>query len=173
LHHGCGHGRGLTGVPGAAFVGLGPGAASAVNGVAYAWLDRAPLVLISDRHSSAVSDFTTHQALEQRALFASVVKASWVISPGAAAGQIAEALELASAEPRGPVHLELASDVASSPASFAEPRREAGPPHEISAFEPGRRATTLFAPTGAAGRVTVPRRGGRPGGIEPSVLSLK
>lgn len=126
----------LTGVPGAALVGLGPGAASAVNGVAYAWLDRAPLVLISDRHSRAVSDFTTHQALDQRALFANLVKASWVIESGAAAAQIAEAIELASAEPRGPVHLELAGDVASSAASgSAGAKRGVRPLHEISGFD--------------------------------------
>src|ERR1700761_9057800 len=43
----------VTGIPGVSVVGLGPGAASAVNGAAHALLDRSPLLFIADRYSEA------------------------------------------------------------------------------------------------------------------------
>src|SRR5262245_16286315 len=49
----------LMGVPGAALAGLGPGAASAVNGVAHAWLDRSPMILFTDGHPARALAFTT------------------------------------------------------------------------------------------------------------------
>src|SRR5690348_5322886 len=41
----------LTGGPAACLSTLGPGAASIVNGVAHAWLDRVPLLVFTDRHA--------------------------------------------------------------------------------------------------------------------------
>ena len=43
----------ITGRPGACLTTLGPGAASVVNGVACAFLDRAPLVVFTDSHAAA------------------------------------------------------------------------------------------------------------------------
>ena len=40
----------ITGRPGACLTTLGPGVASVVNGVACAWLDRAPLLVFTDSH---------------------------------------------------------------------------------------------------------------------------
>ena len=42
----------ITGVPGVVLTGIGPGAASVVNGVAYASLERAPLVVFTDTHEA-------------------------------------------------------------------------------------------------------------------------
>lgn len=102
----------LMGVPGAALASLGPGAASAVNGVAHAWLDRSPMILFTDRHPEAIRAFTTHQRIDHSALFAPVTKASLSIEPASASHWIAHAAQLAMKEPRGPVHLDLAADVA-------------------------------------------------------------
>ncbi|HEY3064316.1 MAG TPA: thiamine pyrophosphate-binding protein [Methylomirabilota bacterium] len=106
----------LTETPGAALVSLGPGAASAVNGVAYAHLDRAPLIVFTDRHPARVLPFTTHQRIDHAALFTPLAKASLGVEPESAAHWIAHAAQLALAEPRGPVHLDLPADVASRPA---------------------------------------------------------
>lgn len=111
----------LTGRPGAALVSLGPGAASAVNGVTYAWLDRAPLIVVTDRHPEAARAFTTHQTLDQVALFRPVTKASVCVTPESGASAIAEAVRLSLSEPRGPVHLDLPSDVAGKEALPAAP----------------------------------------------------
>jgi acetolactate synthase-1/2/3 large subunit len=102
----------LTGVPGAALASLGPGATSAANGAAYALLDRAPLILLTDRHPARALDFTTHQRLDHAALFGPLTKASVSIDAGSAAHWIAHAAQLAMKEPRGPVHLDLPADVA-------------------------------------------------------------
>jgi len=102
----------LTGVPGAALAGLGPGAASAVNGVAHAWLDRSPMILFTDRHPSAALGFTTHQRIDHGALFGPITKASITLEASSASHWIAHSIQLAMKEPRGPVHLDLGADVA-------------------------------------------------------------
>src|SRR6266481_6279646 len=81
----------LTGAPGAVISTLGPGVSASATGLAHAFLDRSPLIYLSDRHPSGMLEFTTHQAF-------------------------AHAAQLALKEPRGPVHLDLPADVASQPA---------------------------------------------------------
>jgi acetolactate synthase-1/2/3 large subunit len=94
----------LTGTCGVVVVGNGPGLASVVNGVAHAWLDRVPLLVISDRYTDAEAATTGHQILDQRALLAPVVK--WSATLGAAP-PIDHALDVALATPCGPVHLDM------------------------------------------------------------------
>jgi acetolactate synthase-1/2/3 large subunit len=102
----------LVGAPGAALAGLGPGAASAVNGVAHAWLDRSPMLLFTDRHPAGALAYATHQAFDHGAMLAPLTKATLTVEPGSASHWIAHAGQLAMAEPRGPVHLDIAADVA-------------------------------------------------------------
>ena len=59
----------LTGRPGACVVTRGPGAASAVNAVAQAWLDRQPMVLLTDCVTSGDAARVSHQRLDHQALF--------------------------------------------------------------------------------------------------------
>jgi acetolactate synthase-1/2/3 large subunit len=101
----------LRGRPGAVLVSLGPGAASAVNGVAYASLDRAPVVVLTDRHPREALRFTTHQVIDHERLLAPVVKASFLGEARSAATTMKRAVRLALADPRGPVHVELPADV--------------------------------------------------------------
>jgi acetolactate synthase-1/2/3 large subunit len=105
----------LLGVPGTALAGRDSGAASAVNGVAQAWLDRSPMILITRRPGDAAAALATHRRLEHAALFAPITKASLTIDPASASHWIAHAAQLAMKEPRGPVHVELAGDVAGRP----------------------------------------------------------
>src|SRR4249920_1773323 len=57
----------VTGGTGACLTTLGPGAASVVNGVACAFLERAPVVVLTDSQPSAAGAFQ-HQRLDHRAL---------------------------------------------------------------------------------------------------------
>src|SRR5574341_1612882 len=50
--------------PGVCVTALGPGAASAVSGVAHAFLDRAPLLLLTDRSPRASQYQGTRQQLD-------------------------------------------------------------------------------------------------------------
>src|SRR5579871_1653826 len=52
----------IGGAPGVCVTGVGPGAASVVNGVACAFLDRAPLVVFADAHPAAAAG-SPHQRL--------------------------------------------------------------------------------------------------------------
>src|SRR5215467_4639925 len=60
----------ITGRPGACLATLGPGAASILNGVAHAHLDRVPLIVITD----AADGNSEHQRLPQQEMFAPLVQ---------------------------------------------------------------------------------------------------
>lgn len=113
----------LTGKPGAIVATLGPGAASAMNGVANALLDRIPLLVLTDCYSENAARLMQHQVLRHGAMFAPVTKWSARLRPA----ELAEALQRALAEalgpPAGPVHLDCGPDVTgagTSPATFAD-----------------------------------------------------
>ena len=112
----------VTGRPGACLTTLGPGAASAVNGVACAFLDRAPVVVFTDSLPAAARAFE-HQRLDQRALFAPITKQSRSLDPDRADEMVELALELAAAGRPGPVHLDCPGDVASAVVAPERPLR--------------------------------------------------
>lgn len=100
----------LTGAPGACIVTRGPGAASAVNAVAHAFLDRVPMVLISDAVPLKDALRVSHQRLEQDAMYSHVTKWSASIGADGAFDVIEAVLRLACTPPFGPVHLGYAPD---------------------------------------------------------------
>ena len=106
----------LTGAPGAVLSTLGPGVSASATGLAHAFLDRSPLIYLSDRHPSAALAFTTHQAFDHAAFLTPIVKGSVTVTAESASHWIAHAAQLALKEPRGPVHLDLPADVASQAA---------------------------------------------------------
>ncbi len=101
-----------TGTPGVLLTGIGPGAASAVNGVAYAYLEKSPVILITDGPAS-----TPHQALDQNALYHPITKFSGRLRPDEGASGIEKAIQTALAKPWGPVQLDLTADDALMPVS--------------------------------------------------------
>ena len=106
----------LTGRPGAVLSTLGPGVTASATGLAHAQLDRSPLLYISDRHPSGVLAYATHQYVDHAAHLGPIVKGSVTVTPDSAGHWVAHAVQLALAEPRGPVHLDLPADVAGAPA---------------------------------------------------------
>lgn len=115
----------LDGTPGVAVVGNGPGLTSVVNGVAHAYLDRVPLVVISDRFTDAERRTTGHQILDQQALLRPVVKWGATLVPETAVETVRRALTDAAAAPAGPVHLDLPRDLASAPITTSATGRAA------------------------------------------------
>ena len=107
----------LTGKPGVCIVTLGPGAANSMAGVAHAYLDRSPVLMITADFPETLRGRHTHQLLDLPALFRPVTKHSARISPGQAGQQILQALELTMAGRPGPVHLSLTGMDAEAPAS--------------------------------------------------------
>jgi acetolactate synthase-1/2/3 large subunit len=109
----------LTAHPGAALSALGPGVTASATGLAHAFLDRSPMIYLSDRHPDSALAFTTHQRVDHGALVAGIVKGSVRVTADSASHDIAHAVQLALREPRGPVHLDLAVDVARQAAAPA------------------------------------------------------
>ncbi len=100
----------LTGAPGVALAGIGPGAASIVNGVAYASLERAPLIVITDAKEPGADSL--HQAFNQGAMFAPVSKASVQLTAASNKAEVRSLVESASNYPAGPVHIDLSAEAA-------------------------------------------------------------
>ncbi len=102
----------LTGRPGAVLSTLGPGVTASATGLAHACLDRSPVIYVSDRHPAGVLEYVSHQYLDHAAHLGPIVKGSVTVTPQSAGHWVAHAVQLALAEPRGPVHLDLPADVA-------------------------------------------------------------
>jgi acetolactate synthase I/II/III large subunit len=103
----------LSGTPGAILTGVGPRAASAANGIAYASLEKSSVVLLTDRQKDSSS---SHQVFDQQALFHPLTKGSRNITDGNVE-DIQDLLNVASTLPYGPVHIDLTADGASRPAA--------------------------------------------------------
>ncbi|MFB3138069.1 MAG: thiamine pyrophosphate-binding protein, partial [Phycisphaerales bacterium] len=106
----------ITGTPGVVLTGIGPGAASAVNGIAYAYLEKSPVILITDGPAS-----TPHQAIDQNALYAPITKLQGRLRPERGAAEFAQAIEMAMTPPWGPVQLDLSAGDALIPVAGETP----------------------------------------------------
>jgi acetolactate synthase I/II/III large subunit len=122
-----------SGVPGVALVTKGPGVANAANGVAYAALDRAPVLVVTDGFTAAQSAYITHQVFDQRAMLAPVVKGHSRLGGADPVREIEQLLRLACTPPCGPVHVELTGPTARAlvddtamPAAHARSRYSVG-----------------------------------------------
>src|SRR5688572_27124078 len=101
----------VTGEPGACLTTLGPGAASVVNGVACAFLERAPIVVFTDRQNLPAAE---HQRIDHAALMAPITKWSDTLKPDGVLQVIVRALHEATHGRPGPVHVDCPGDVAAS-----------------------------------------------------------
>ncbi len=115
-------------VPGACVATLGPGATNLVTGVAHAFLDRSPVLAFTGQLPAERYEIVTHQKLELRALFAPITKWQARLTAGNAATVIDRALRVSLRPRRGPVFLEVPSDVPGQEASQAAIPRAAGQP---------------------------------------------
>jgi acetolactate synthase-1/2/3 large subunit len=105
----------LDGSPGVALMTKGPGIANAANGVAYAALDRAAVLILTDGFSAEKQKFVTHQVFDQEALLSPLVKGFARLKKDTSASEITALIERALTPPFGPVQIELTGDVAKSP----------------------------------------------------------
>ncbi len=108
----------LEGRPGVCLTTLGPGLANAMAGLGHAWLDRAPLLLLTAQVPAALEGRHTHQLLDQQALTRPLTRDTRALQPGDDARAIVhDPLRLAVSGRPGPVHLQLSRDLAASPAA--------------------------------------------------------
>ena len=111
----------LTGTPGVCLSTLGPGATNMATGVGCAWLDCAPLIAITCNVPTPWLERRIQMRIDHHALFAPITKATLPLRHADVAARLAEAFAIATAEPPGPVHLDLPEDVgtAEAPAEVA------------------------------------------------------
>lgn len=109
----------LTGTPGVVLTGVGPGAASVVNGAAYASLEKSPLVVFTDQ-VEGVNAGGIHQKYDQLAMFAPLVKGGAALDAETGPEVFAGLLRQALAPPYGPVHVDLSSGQAAKPAKLPD-----------------------------------------------------
>jgi acetolactate synthase I/II/III large subunit len=102
----------MTGVPGVAIATLGPGATNLATGVGAAWLDRSPLIAITCNVDSTMLDRRVQMRIDHHKLFEPLTKDSVSLRPGEVLQSLSAAIQLATEEPPGPVHLDLPEDVA-------------------------------------------------------------
>lgn len=105
----------LTRRPGVCAVSSGVAHLNALTGVANAWFDRAPMLLISGSAAQRTQGLGHFQDMDQVALAQPITKYSRAIDHPARTLQILdEALAMASAVPCGPVHLMFPMDIQNS-----------------------------------------------------------
>jgi acetolactate synthase-1/2/3 large subunit len=104
----------LSGTLGVALTTKGPGTASAANGVAYASLDRAPVMLLSDGFDPDEQDYVSHQVFDQQDLLKPVTKGFSRLDGNDADQEISDLIDRAMTPPLGPVYIELTGAVARS-----------------------------------------------------------
>jgi len=125
----------LTRSVGACLTTLGPGAANAVVGLAHAYLDRSPVILVTGQMPDRLRPGHTHQFLDLHALYRPVTKDSRHLTPAGAQDMLRLALQLAEQGRPGPVHLQLTNEDAARqtepPASGVSRQIEFGMGHGL------------------------------------------
>ncbi|MSP41638.1 MAG: thiamine pyrophosphate-binding protein [Deltaproteobacteria bacterium] len=106
----------LTGVPGVCVSTVGPGATNLTTGVGCAWLDRAPLLAITCNVATPWLERRIQMRIDHHALFQPLTKATLACRHENVGELFAQAIEIATEEPPGPVHLDLPEDVAQAAA---------------------------------------------------------
>src|SRR5215471_18051274 len=97
----------ITGSPGICMSTRGPGATNMVNGVAHAYLDRSPLIAITDSYSRPTYEIGLRQRLNQLAIYDPIVKWGTTIDAKVVRQQVRRAMRTATGAPPGPIHFEL------------------------------------------------------------------
>src|SRR3990167_6234404 len=102
----------VTGEIGVCYSTLGPGASNLATGIANAYLDRSPVLAISDQIETSELHKGAHQYIDLKKLFEPITKMSLNVEDTEMIPQLVDfAIETASQERPGPVHLTIPKDV--------------------------------------------------------------
>ena len=97
----------VTGSIGVAMTTKGPGVSNAINGVACSFLERSPVILITDGFNEKQRDVVTHQFIDQKAMLESITKHFTKLENPK--DDIEHVVKIAKTNPCGPVCIELTS----------------------------------------------------------------
>ena len=102
----------LTGKPGVVVTAISPGITNAANGIAYAFLDRSPLLVFSDNYPWGATQVVLRQTLNARQIFQGITKWTASMSAEWAHETLQRALRTTLEDRPGPVQLDIPDDVA-------------------------------------------------------------
>ena len=97
----------LTGNVAACFGTFGPGACNLSTGVCGGYLDRSPIIAFTDEMNDKMLYRTTQMNIDHQALFKPITKWTTRIEAGSVKQTILKAMQIATAEVPGPVHIGL------------------------------------------------------------------
>ena len=139
----------ITGIPGACYGTFGPGATNLSTGVGGALLDRSPLLAFTHEMSDSMLGRTTQMGIDHQALFRPITKWTTRLEAGHVEETLLRAVNVATSEVPGPVHIGLPSDLGTITAGDEtfqlEPPRQPDPPDAdaldglVAAFTAARR----------------------------------
>ena len=113
----------LTGTSGVAMTTRGPGLAAAANGVAYADLDRVPLLLIADGYEDSQASIS-HQRIDQTGILAPMLRGSSNLRGVDPLEELDRLLDLSQGPCPGPAYLEVAGSFIRASSSGTLTRRD-------------------------------------------------
>ena len=123
----------LTRTPGFAAVTAGPGVTNAVSGIATAWFNNTPMVVLGGRSPDSRWGQGALQELDQPPILAPITKAAWTTHDAAEIRPDGDrAFALAASGPGGPVFWDIPIDVIFAPA----PRTDQPAPTVVPAADP-------------------------------------
>lgn len=102
----------LTGKPGACLSTLGPGATNMTTGVGNAFLDRVPLLAFTAQMGKIWHGRTVQMHIDHKKLYRPITKWTTELKTGRIYSTMKKAVEVATAEQPGPVHLDFPEDTA-------------------------------------------------------------
>lgn len=138
----------LTGKVAACFGTFGPGACNLSTGVCGGFLDRAPMLAFTDEMGARMRPRISQMNIDHQALFRPITKWTTRISPESLQQTLYRAMQIATEEAPGPVHIGLPADgMALAPA--AEERLPRSTPTEPDLPDPALQQKIVSLFTGA------------------------
>ena len=107
----------LTGRPGACYGTFGPGATNLCTGVGSAFLDRSPVLAFTTEGPETMLHRTLQMQIDHQALFAPLTKWTTRLSPTTVRQTLRRAVQVATSEVPGPVHIGLPADIGNQTAA--------------------------------------------------------
>ena len=155
----------LTRTPAACFGTFGPGACNLTTGVGCAFLDRSAMLTFTDEMSDVMLHRVTQMNIDHQTLFRSITKRTTRLKPDSVKKILYKAMQIATSEVPGPVHIGLPSGMSAFEATDEEvkrqPAKEPPPPDTASLDKMVKLFTEARKPVLALG-ITSMRAGIRP-----------
>ncbi len=110
----------ITGTPAACFATFGPGACNLSTGVCCGFLDRSPMIALTDEMSASMLNRTSQMNIDHQTLFRPITKWTTRLSPNNVQETLATAFRIATSEVPGPVHIGLPAGIGTTEAPYEE-----------------------------------------------------